>query len=255
VHYARNILVFAVWGSLIWSCQNTDPVEPTGAVDDGDGVSLDSVQNDTVSTADSLYFLALGDSYTIGASVAVEERWPNILVDSLRANGFLLHNARIIARTGWTTGRLRNEIATADLDRKYDLVSLLIGVNNQFTGSSFAGFQRDFEILLDTCLSLAKDKNGVFVLSIPDYGATPFGSGNAQSIGMEIDQYNAYIEATCLKYEIKYFNVTDISRMAAADPTLIAIDGLHPSGKMYALWVDRMLPSIMARLRMLQLGP
>ena len=179
-------------------------------------------------------FLALGDSYTIGESVAEAERWPNQLAAKLK-----LAAPHIIATTGWRTDNLKDAIEAANLKPEYDLVSLLIGVNNQYQGKSIEIYEREFEELLQTSIKLAKGKKkNVFVVSIPDYGYTPFGKAKQEKISEELDQYNAINKPMAAKYGVKYFNITEISRKGLEDAELIAGDGLHPSGKMYAQWVE-----------------
>jgi lysophospholipase L1-like esterase len=179
-------------------------------------------------------YLALGDSYTIGESVSEQDRWPNQLADQLK-----IPHPKIIATTGWRTDDLANAIKVADLKEEYDLVSLLIGVNNQFQGKSAAHYEIEFEELLKTSIKLAKGKTkNVFVVSIPDYGFTPYGKPKQEAITKQIDEFNAINKRIAKKYKIAYFNITEISRKGLEDPTLVAKDGLHPSGKMYLLWVE-----------------
>jgi len=179
-------------------------------------------------------FLALGDSYTIGESVSEEERWPNQLADNLK-----IERPRIIATTGWRTDDLKGAINSANLKDDYDLVSLLIGVNNQYQGKSSTQYEIEFEDLLKKSIQLAKGKSkNVFVVSIPDYGFTPFGKAKQETISLQLDEFNKINKRITEKYNIKYFNITGISRKGLEDPALVAADGLHPSGKMYAQWVE-----------------
>ena len=188
-------------------------------------------------------FLALGDSYTIGESVDVKDRWPIQLITSLRKLGLDCTDAEIIATTGWRTDNLKHAIIDANPPHDYTLVSLLIGVNNQYQGKSVDDYAPEFEELLNTAIKLAGGiKSHVFVVSIPDYGYTPFGKSKQASISHAIDAFNAMNKSITEKMGIKYFNITEISRNGLAQPDLVANDGLHPSGKMYSLWVDRMLP-------------
>lgn len=195
-------------------------------------------------------YLALGDSYTIGEAVAESLRWPVQLVSALSADGTRADPFRIIARTGWTTGELQQALARERLGTSYDLVSLLIGVNNQYRRYPLAIYRQEFSALLDSALRYAGGSpERVFVLSIPDWGATPFGqASNPQQIAQEIDTYNALADSSCQARGIRFFNITTISREAAADPSLIAPDGLHPSGKMYARWVELILPDVEERV-------
>lgn len=201
-----------------------------------------------------LTFLALGDSYTIGESVPVEERWPVQLATQLNDDGTEIESPKIIATTGWTTAELQQAIAKEEQDStvspSYDLVSLLIGVNNQYRGYDFSIYEKEFEELLQKAIDFAgKDANKVFVVSIPDYGVTPFAaSKDPEKIAREIDQYNAKAEEIANKYGVAYINITPISREAATDSSLIASDGLHPSGKMYTSWVSLIKPVVIGLL-------
>lgn len=190
-------------------------------------------------------YLALGDSYTIGESVAEAERWPNQLAALLSADGGKEIKTSIIATTGWRTDNLMNAITIAKLKDEYDLVSLLIGVNNQYQGKPADQYAKEFEELLKIAVHLAKGKaENVFVVSIPDYGFTPFGQKNQAAISAAIDQFNEINREITKANHITYINITDISRQAVSDPSLVAPDGLHPSGKMYALWVQRIAKEI-----------
>lgn len=189
-------------------------------------------------------FLALGDSYTIGESVAENERWPVQLINRLRKEKNLTcQDPRIIATTGWRTDQLKNAIAEANLPTNhYNLVGLLIGVNNQYQHKSVDSYAPEFEELLNTAITLAGgNKTHVFVVSIPDYGFTPFGKPNQEKISRELDVYNAMNKSIAEKLGVAYFNITDISRKGLAEPMLVASDGLHPSGKMYGEWVELIL--------------
>lgn len=194
----------------------------------------------------SIRYLALGDSYTIGESVAEAERWPNQLADRLRADG-ISTEVTIIARTGWTTDELWQGIQAREIEPPYDLVSLLIGVNNQYRGYDINEYREQFAFLLNKSIEYAGgDPKRVIVLSIPDWGVTPFaGSRDSQQIAVEINQFNAVNKEETEKAGAHYVDVTPISRRAAADPSLIAPDGLHPSGKMYAAWADLALPFVL----------
>ena len=190
-------------------------------------------------------YLALGDSYTIGESVTENERWPVQLAEALRKKGTIIEDPKIIATTGWRTDNLANAINIARLKDEYNLVSLLIGVNNQYQGKPIAQFTKEFEELLNTAIKLAGGKReNVFVVSIPDYGYTPFGKPKQEKISKELDEYNNLTREIVKKYNIKYFYITDISRKGLTDPELVAEDGLHPSGKQYGLWVDLILKGL-----------
>lgn len=190
-------------------------------------------------------FLALGDSYTIGESVSEKERWPVQLAKKLREKGKSIGEPLIIATTGWRTDDLMNAVNKAHLKNEYDLVSLLIGVNNQYQGKSSEEYVIEFEDLLKTAIQLAKGKKeNVFVVSIPDYGYTPFGKPKQAEISKALDRFNEINKRITEKAGIKYINITDISRQGIQQPELVADDGLHPSGKMYRLWVDRIVESL-----------
>ena len=184
-------------------------------------------------------YLALGDSYTIGESVSESERWPVQLAAKMTAKGISITNPKIIAKTGWRTDQLKAAIESdKELAQSYDMVSLLIGVNNQYQGKSAESFDPEFEELLQMAIRLAGDETRrVFVVSIPDYGKTPFGAAKEQQIEKELNAYNKVIKKNCRKYKVKYFDITASSRRAKTAPELIAGDGLHPSGKMYREWV------------------
>ena len=194
-------------------------------------------------------YLALGDSYTIGESVAASERWPVQLTARLRARGLPIDDPLLIATTGWTTGELSRAIEQANPIGPFDLVTLLIGVNNQYRGRSADEYRKQFHALLQRAIAYAGDDPArVVVLSIPDWSVTPFatGMGAEQSsldrIAGQIDQFNAINRAETERSGAHYLDITPISRQAAQDRSLLATDGLHPSGKMYAHWVKLIEP-------------
>ncbi|HEV7380203.1 MAG TPA: SGNH/GDSL hydrolase family protein [Dyadobacter sp.] len=195
-------------------------------------------------------FLALGDSYTIGQSVPEDQRWPVLMVKDLRRSGKSMANAEIIARTGWTTGDLLNTLNSNPPKQKYNLVSLLIGVNNQYQGRTIAEYKDEFNALLDKAVSYSSGgKSKVFVLSIPDWGMTSYASGaDRGKIAKEIDQFNEVAKGECNKQGITFINITEISRRALNDNSMVASDGLHYSGKMHQLWVNESLSSVKMKL-------
>lgn len=200
-----------------------------------------TIPNDTMNTTqEPLTYLALGDSYTIGEAVDIEHRFPVQLVNRLNDAGISVKQPEIIAQTGWTTDELKEAISASDLEETYDLVSLLIGVNNQYRGYPISQYKSEFEGLLETAIRFADHKTDrVFVVSIPDYGVTPFAkASDGDKIAREIDAYNNMARQICLQKGVKYFDITPHSRKAATDPSLIAEDDLHPSGKMYKNWVN-----------------
>jgi acyl-CoA thioesterase I len=178
-------------------------------------------------------YLALGDSYTIGECVGFNENFPNQLAK--KQNWDL---PKIIAQTGWTSKNLIQSIDKQLVEEKFDYVSLLIGVNNQYQGKSFEVFKFEFEILVKKALSLAEKQ--FFVLTIPNYGTSPFGKNWNSLIESEIRKYNSFILDYCKKNQIKCFDIFEISQKAKNDLTLLATDLLHPSAKMYQKWVDEM---------------
>jgi lysophospholipase L1-like esterase len=197
--------------------------------------------------SEKIRFLALGDSYTIGESVPVSDRWPVQLADSLNQRGIDCAEPTIIATTGWTTDNLKHAIAKTKLKPDYNLVSLLIGVNNYYQGKSILNYTPEFQELLNMAIQLAGgNKSRVFVLSIPDYGYTPFGKDNQESISAGVDAFNEVNKSIADKLGVKYFSITDISRRGLTEPDLVAPDGLHPSGKMYSEWVKKILTDITA---------
>jgi lysophospholipase L1-like esterase len=192
-------------------------------------------------------YLALGDSYTIGESVEAEGSFPYQLAAELTKAKHPISKPDIIATTGWTTDELIDAISKSDTkDKKYDLVTLLIGVNNQYRGYNQETYRAEFIQLLNTAIAHANgNKNRVFVLSIPDWGVTPFADGRDRSqIAYEIDLFNAINKQETQKAGVAYIDITPISKQAAIDPTLNAEDGLHPSAKMYGLWVKEVLPVV-----------
>jgi len=185
-------------------------------------------------------YLALGDSYTIGENVKPQYSIPYQLSSRLSKNGYNIKDPVIIAKTGWTTSNLLRGIESYNPNIKFDLVTLLIGVNNQFQGRTIEQYRNEFTIILNKAINFAdKSNKNVIVFSIPDWGVTPFANGlDRKTISQEIDKFNEVNQEESKKAGVHYINVTKISRQAAFDHTLLAADGLHPSGKMYKRWVD-----------------
>lgn len=201
--------------------------------------------NNNPDTKNGLTYLALGDSYTIGQSVAEDQRWPVLFARTMAGNGTNISKPDIIAKTGWTTANLLSNISSVSAAKPYDLVSLLIGVNNQYQGLSLEQYRTEFHELLLKSINYAGGRSShVFVLSIPDWGATPAGSGSRDIISKEIDQFNAVAKDECQKEKILFIDITPISRKALNDLTLVANDRLHYSGKMHQLWVDEAIPYV-----------
>lgn len=199
--------------------------------------------------APGLRYLALGDSYTIGEGVAPEERWPNHLVRLLAMRGVRMAPPEIVATTGWTTDELQAGIEAATLSPPYDLVSLLIGVNNQYRGRDLAEYREQFRALLGRATQFAGAADRVLVLSIPDWGVTPFADGRDRAaIAAEIERFNAAKQEEAGRAGARYVDILPLSRLAARAPHLSAADGLHPAGAMYALWAEVALPHALAAL-------
>ncbi len=191
----------------------------------------------------NIRYLALGDSYTIGQSVEKDKKWPVQLKDTLLKENFDFETLKVIAKTGWTTTNLLSALEKEDVSN-YNLVSLLIGVNNQFQGLSFGKFKTEFDELLELSIEIAKNKKHVFVVSIPDYGVTPFGSNDNKKIKAEIDEYNTYIKSKCNSLSIPFINITEKSRTLGSKNNALAKDNLHPSENQYKEWVKIIYPVV-----------
>lgn len=193
-------------------------------------------------------YLALGDSYTIGEGVPVYENFPYQTVQLLRKAGYALYAAEIVAKTGWTTDELQAGIDNNSFLTTYDIVSLLIGVNNQYRGRSVQEYTQQLEALLQQAIRFAGNQaSHVFVLSIPDWGVTPFATNsgkNTATITHEIDAFNAVNKSLADKYSVHYIDITPGTRLAANDNSLLATDQLHPSGKEYAGWAEKLATGI-----------
>jgi len=192
----------------------------------------------------STRILALGDSYTIGTGVAADQSWPAQLASALGIPGVRVFEPTFIAQNGWTTGDLLAAISSSPYDGDFNLVTLLIGVNNQFQGLDIDEYRLEFELLLSKAIANTggiQDK--VIVLSIPDWGVTPFAAGfDRPRIALEIDEFNRVNRRLSTDAGMHYIDITPLSRQAGQEPANLAEDGLHPSGKMYAAWVDLILP-------------
>jgi lysophospholipase L1-like esterase len=196
-------------------------------------------------------YLALGDSYTIGQSVAVEGRFPSQTVALLRQGGLRVADPVYIAQTGWTTANLQHAITTQNPAPTYDMVSLLIGVNDQYQSGDTSGYALRFTQLLEKAIMLARGKKErVFVLSIPDYSVTPFvPAAGKERVSKEIDAFNAINFRITTAYGVSYTNITPSSREGATNADLIAADGLHPSALEYKKWAEQLAPKIRAALQ------
>jgi lysophospholipase L1-like esterase len=199
--------------------------------------------------------LALGDSYTKGEGVKWEQNFPNQLADSLRAMDVNVTGVHVVAQTGWRTDNLQSALTTQSgflSDSIFSLVTLCIGVNNQFQNANFETFKTQFEALLQYAIERAGGrKERVVVVSIPDWSFTPLGQnwGNPALTSQQIDQYNTAKRVIAATYGVHYVNVTEVSRQGLEMPDLVAADGLHPSGKQYTEWVKLMLPVVKMALK------
>jgi lysophospholipase L1-like esterase len=195
-------------------------------------------------------YLALGDSYTIGEAVAAHERWPAVLVQRLRHGGMPIDEPQIVAVTGWTTDELAQGMDAAALLSPYGLVTLQIGVNNQYRGRPAGDYREQFAGLLDRAIALAGGRAArVVVASIPDWGVTRFAREQGRDrarIAAELDAYNALARAETERGGARFVDITGTSRQ---HPELLADDGLHPSAAQYALWVEAIEPAVRAALR------
>ena len=208
------------------------------------------VPENTDTTKKAFTWLALGDSYTVGEGITSKESFPYQVVNILRTKGIEFNNPKVVARTGWTTDELQAAIENSPLHEQYDVVTLLIGVNNQYRKGHVADYAPAFESLLKQAIHFAGDNaRRVIVLSIPDWSVTPFGAGTTQAeIASEIDQFNEANKHVAEKYSVHYLNITPSTRQAARDSALIAEDGLHPSGKEYSKWAKKVAAIIRSGL-------
>ncbi|MEZ0607886.1 SGNH/GDSL hydrolase family protein [Fibrella sp. WM1] len=200
----------------------------------------------TSASASAKTFLSLGDSYTIGESVAEADRWSVQLARMLRQKGVDLADPDIIARTGWTTAELQDAIQASGNQKTYDVVSLLIGVNNQYRGQATDRYRTEFRQLLQTAIRYAnKRPDRVVVLSIPDWGQSPYAEGrDRQQIGQQIDAFNAIARDESQQAGVAFVDITPLSRAAAGDATQFANDGLHYSGKQMKQWAEQAFPIV-----------
>ncbi|MBN8669925.1 MAG: SGNH/GDSL hydrolase family protein [Chitinophagales bacterium] len=194
----------------------------------------------------SYTYLALGDSYTIGELVPAAENFPHQLATMLNAQGINVTEPVIIATTGWTTDELAAAIKERNIQDTFSFVTLLIGVNNQYRGRDLDNYRQEYTQLLDTAIRYANGHvNNVFVLSIPDWGVTPFAEGRDRAqITKDIDAYNAACKDITLAHKCHYLDITDSTRKNVTTPAYLAEDGLHPSGKEYMIWAERLLPMV-----------
>ena len=239
-------LIYFIFGILLFTCAQDDR-------------SVPEIQQEIMNEPEpepeavkTINYLALGDSYTIGQSVCETCRFPIQLKDSLIArNPEVEINVKIIATTGWTTTNLLSAIETENPSSDYDLVTLLIGVNNQYQGKPFSLYETEFPALAEKAIAFANGmKDNVVVVSIPDYAFTPFGQNRSEptKISEEIDKYNDFASNYCNANGISFVNITDITRLGLTNPGLVASDNLHPSKIAYSKFVERLLPVVVVKL-------
>jgi|TARA_B100000242_G_scaffold69968_1_gene43999 lysophospholipase L1-like esterase len=208
----------------------------------GEDISDIFILEDNLSNSleSSYSFIALGDSYTIGEGVNENERWPNQFVDVAYENGVDFDQPIIIAETGWKTYDLLNAINQTNFTKKYDYVSLLIGVNNQFNSRPIDEFEQDLNDLMEEMKKIKKNDGSIIIISIPDWGYSPFGeSSDMIDISSQIDLFNSSLRKFASTNNLKFVDVTEISRRGIDEPNLIAGDSLHPSGIMYLEWAKK----------------
>ena len=197
-------------------------------------------------------YLALGDSYTIGEGLDLEESWPFQLVDSLNAKGFEFDFPRIIAKTGWRTDELIHAIDKKLGDKKqFDMVSLLIGVNNQYQEKPFGQYKREFKKLLETAISKCRYENkAVFVVGIPDYGVTPFAKDKGKTNAIkDLKRYNKFAKKQCQKHDVPFYDITDLSAELSKTDTMLIEDRLHPNAKQYQAWVESFFVDVVEQMK------
>jgi len=233
-----NRILFSFFIFIALACTEKEQPREMEEINQG------AILNETQIPDTSYTYLALGDSYTIGESVLQEERFPVQLETVFKQNGYKMDRTKIVAKTGWTTDELASGIKNETLATSYNLVTLLIGVNNQYRGRDSEEYRIQFKELLETAISFATNNpQNVIVISIPDYGATPFAaSRNPEKIGKEIDLFNKINREETQYANARYVDITPISKQAKDKPELVAADGLHPSKEMYRLWVEQIFP-------------
>lgn len=204
-----------------------------------------------VTTADSLTYLALGDSYTVGRNVATAQTFPYQLVSRLNAKGIKTASPVLIAKNGWRTDEILKNLGDNKVSKRYGFVTLLIGVNNHYQQKNIDDYRTQFAQLLDSAIVYAGGvAKHVIVISIPDWGVTPFANGrNLEKIATEIDAYNQINKDAAKAAGAPYVNITGLSRDIAEDKETLSIDKLHPSGKAYGWWVDKIFPVVKSALK------
>lgn len=236
--YSFLLILFARCDNSIIYTNEISDQSSTEIIDDNNNKNFISPNNESYS------FLALGDSYTVGEGVSYEESWPSQFVDYALDRGIDFKNPELIAQTGWKTYDLLNAIKSSNLSVKYDFISLLIGVNNQFNSRPLSEFEDDLNEILTEINYLKKGDSKVIVISIPDWGYSPYGSNyDRERISDEIDQFNNILKKISEQNNLNFVDVTQISRLAIKEPNLIAKDNLHPSELMYSEWVKKIYES------------
>lgn len=231
-----NFLIFFI------ACNSSSSFDDENLNSINEDIIIGENQNLNTNSSDQTQFtlLALGDSYTIGEGVDEDQRWPNQFIQVAYENGVDFISSRIIAETGWKSNDLINAIESSNFDKKYDYISLLIGVNNQFNSKPVNEFKKDLDKLLIKINNLKKKNGSVLIISIPDWGSSPFGLGfDRNEISNEINTFNNSLKSFANNNGLNYVDVTEISRRAINEPNLIAVDNLHPSGIMYLEWAKK----------------
>ena len=235
----RGIFLYIFLLSVSCETQNSsdDQIITNDIEEDNSKLNEIDINNSSVS---KFSFLALGDSYTIGEGVEESKRWPNQFIEIAYEKGLYFEKPKIIAQTGWKTYDLLNAINETNFTKKYDYVSLLIGVNNQFNSRSIYEFEEDLDKIMDKIDIIRKNNGSTIIISIPDWGYTPFAeSYNRDTISYEINLFNKSLKNFADKNDIKYVDVTEISRKTLNEDDLLASDNLHPNGLMYFEWAKK----------------
>ena len=235
-----KILKLSYFLIFIIACDSSSSFDDETLISIDEDASVNQNLNSDNSNQTQFSLLALGDSYTIGEGVNEDPRWPNQFIKFAYENGVDFSSSRIIAETGWKSYDLINAIESSNFEKKYDYVSLLIGVNNQFNSRPVNEFENDLDKLLIKINNLKKKSGSVLIISIPDWGSSPYGVGfDRNEISNEINTFNNSLKSFANINGLKYVDVTEISRRAINEPNLIAIDNLHPSGIMYLEWAKK----------------
>ena len=230
----NSLLIFII------ACNSSSSFDDETLISIDEDASVNQNLNSDNSNQTQFSLLALGDSYTIGEGVNEDQIWPNQFIKVAYENGVDFSSPRIIAETGWKSYDLINAIESSNFEKKYDYVSLLIGVNNQFNSRPVNEFENDLDKLLIKINNLKKKSGSVLIISIPDWGSSPYGVGfDRNEISNEINSFNNSLKSFANINGLKYVDVTEISRRAINEPNLIAIDNLHPSGIMYLEWAKK----------------